>query len=173
MELLKDLLGAGGGSLTKNLGANFGLDGGQTRSALENLLPALAGGMKRNTTKPGGMESLLGALKAGNHARYVEDDNLLGQESTRDDGNKILGHLLGSKQASREVAARASEKTGIDGGVLKKMLPLVATMAMGALSKRSGGGRDAKATGLLGSLIDGDGDGNVIDDVLGAVGKFL
>jgi hypothetical protein len=49
----------------------------------------------------------------------------------RADGNGILGHILGSKDVSRQVAAQASARTGIGADVLKKMLPLVATLAMG------------------------------------------
>ena len=36
------------------------------------------------------------------------------------DGNGILGHLLGIKDASRAVANNASQQTGIGAGLLKK-----------------------------------------------------
>ena len=47
------------------------------------------------------------------------------------------GHLLGSKDLSRSVATHAAQKTGLTDGLLKKMLPIVATMLMGSLSKQS------------------------------------
>ena len=53
-------------------------------------------------------------------------------------GNGILGHLLGSKDVSREVASRAAAQTGLSADVLKRMLPLAATLMMGAFSKHSG-----------------------------------
>jgi hypothetical protein len=58
------------------------------------------------------------------------------------------------------------------------MLPVVATMVMGGLSKQASGGRASAAQaggvgGMLTSLLDRDGDGSVIDDVGGMLGKFL
>jgi hypothetical protein len=44
-----------------------------------------------------------------------------------------LGHILGSKDVSRQVAAQASTRTGISELVLKQMLPAVATLAMGGV----------------------------------------
>jgi hypothetical protein len=54
------------------------------------------------------------------------------------DGNGILGHLLGSKEVSREIASRASTQTGVSADALKQMLPLAATLMMGVFSKQSG-----------------------------------
>ena len=85
--------------------------------------------------------------------------------ATRDDGNRILGHLFGSKDVSRNVAAQAAAETGIDAGLIKKALPLVAGLAMGALSKR----RENSLTDLLG----GNGDGFGVDDVLGLAKRFF
>lgn len=121
----------------QQLGQQFGLDDDMTQKALSALIPALSAGIKSNANKPGGLEGLLGALQSGGHKRYIEEPSLLNQPQTREDGNGILGHLLGSKDMSRSVASHASQKTGIDSGILKQMLPLVATMVMGSLSKKS------------------------------------
>lgn len=51
---------------------------------------------------------------------------------------------------SREVATRAAAQTGVSAEVLKKMLPLAATLMMGALSKQSATASSA-AAGLGGS----------------------
>lgn len=58
------------------------------------------------------------------------------------------------------------------------MLPIVATMVMGSLSKKViGGNRGAvnrsSSGGLLTSLLDGDNDGSVWDDVLGMAAKTM
>lgn len=138
MAGLLDLLGGAQAQPAKQqLGQQFGLDEDMTQKALAALIPALSAGLKSNASKPGGVENLLGALKSGQHKRYIEDPSLLAQEATRDDGNGILGHLLGSKDLSRSVASQASQKTGIDSGLLKQMLPVIATMVMGSLSKKS------------------------------------
>ncbi|MGD9604141.1 MAG: DUF937 domain-containing protein [Gammaproteobacteria bacterium] len=179
MDLLQTLLNAQGGQLVGQLGRNFGLDERQVNAALQQLVPLLSGGVRRNVGQAGGMEALLGALQRGNHARYVEDASMLGQPDTVVDGNAILGHLLGSKDVSRQVAGHAATATGIDGTVLKRLLPVVATMVMGAMSRQVGGGvpnaslgagnapAGASIGGMLTSLLDADRDGSAIDDVLG------
>ncbi len=183
MNLLETILQAQNGGAVSQLANQFGLDQGQTNSALAQLIPALASGMKNNVRQQNGLDSLVSALNAGNHSRYLDDVSQLGQQSTVTDGNAILGHLLGSKQVSREVASRASQNTGIDSGILKKMLPIVATMVMGGMSKQSGAGgllgsllggnQSRQSSGIesmLSSFLDQDGDGSIADDLLS---KFL
>lgn len=88
------------------------------------------------------------------------------------DGNNILGHLLGSKDASRNVAAQAAETTGIDVSLIKKALPMIAGLTMGAVSKSSdaGGSLTSSISDMFGSLI---GDGFDVDDVVGLAKKFF
>jgi hypothetical protein len=183
MDLLSMILNAGGGGAVRQLSDNFGLDENQTTSAISNLLPALGLGLARNTKKPGGLESLIGALSSGGHQRYVDDVSSLSGESTVRDGNGILGHILGSKEVSRQVASNASSQTGIGADILKKMLPVVAAMAMGALSKQQGsegnvqalggGSQQSGLMGMLGQFLDADKDGSVVDDVLGMASKLF
>ena len=92
---------------------------------------------------------------------------------TVQDGNNILGHILGSKDVSRNVAAQAAESTGIDSSLIKKALPLIASLAMGALSKSSNAGQslDNSTSDMLGGLMGGDGFG--LDDVLSLAKKFF
>ncbi len=181
MDLLNLLLNQGGGGAVRQLAGNFGLSEEETVSAISNLLPALGQGLARNVSTQGGLESLLGALAGGGHQRYLEDPSILGSAETVQDGNSILGHILGSKDASRQVAQQAAVSTGIGADVLKKMLPVVATLAMGMLSRQSAGAQnmapaEAPAGGLMGMLgqfLDTDRDGSVVDDVLGMASKFL
>ncbi len=183
MNLLDMLVSAGGNAAVGQLGSRFGLDENQTMAALQHLVPALGNGLQKNLAADGGLDSLLGALSGGNHSQYIDNPELLNNEETTADGNGILGHLLGSKDASREVAANASAHTGIGADVLKQMLPLVATMVMGSLSKQSGqagflGGQDAPAQpegllGMLTPLLDSNRDGSVADDVLGMIGRYM
>ncbi|MEO1322825.1 MAG: DUF937 domain-containing protein, partial [Pseudomonadota bacterium] len=121
----------------QQIGQQFGLSEDMTQKAMSALIPALAAGLKSNAGKPGGAEALLEALNSGSHSRYLDEPALLGRPETRDDGNSILGHLLGSKDVSRAVASRAAEKTGLGDDLLKQMLPVLATMVMGSLAKKS------------------------------------
>jgi hypothetical protein len=181
MDLMSVLLNAGGGGAVRQLAENFGLNEDQAASAISNLLPALGQGLARNASTQGGIESLIGALTGGGHQRYLEDPSTLGREETVQDGNGILGHILGSREVSRQVAQQAAEKTGIGADVLKKMLPLVATMAMGALSRQAASTRNAAPSaspadnlmGMLGQFLDTNRDGSVIDDVLGMASRFF
>ena len=187
--LLDLLAGAQAQPAKQQLGQQFGLSEDMTQQAMAALIPALAAGLKSNASKPGGVEALLDALNQGNHGQYLDQPSLLGRTETRDDGNGILGHLLGSKDLSRSVASQAAEKTGLDSKLLQQMLPIVATMVMGSLSKRSeepdtvsqlaglfGGGRQRQAPqndglGLLGALFDADRDGSAMDDIFQMVLK--
>ena len=135
--LLDLLAGAQAQPAKQQLGQQFGLSDDMTQQAMAALIPALAAGLKSNASKPGGVEALLGALNKGSHSRYIDEPSLLGRSETRQDGNSILGHLLGSKDVSRAVASRASEKTGLGDDLLKQMLPVLATMVMGSLAKKS------------------------------------
>ena len=209
INLLDMIMSAQGGNTAQQVGAQLGLDQNQSKSAIAALLPAISSALKQNTNNPQGLAGLLGALQKGNHEEYLDNPQMLGQQQTVNDGNAILGHLFGSKDVSRAVAGHAAQKTGIGADVLKKLLPLVATMAMGSLSKQTrqptmksaltglamqhlmGGGQKSglgsilgavtgannrqrqqaqqthqQGMGIIGKLLDADGDGSMMDDVL-------
>lgn len=168
-------------SALQEMQKNFNLSEKETKSAVEELIPALSRGLQKNTQNAPGMDDLLEALRTGEHERYMEQPGNLGASETTRDGNDILGHIFGDKKVSREVASRASQKAGVSSTILKKMLPVLATLVMGAMSKKvigigSGrGGRTANAGagGILGTLLDGDRDGSIWDDVLGMAARSM
>jgi hypothetical protein len=175
--ILDMLMHTAGGGAVQKVGQRFGLSEEQTSSAFNQLVPALMGGLQRNTSSEGGMGALLGALNSGHHAEYLDNPEMLAQEATTEEGNSILGHIFGSKDVSRAVAGRAAEQTGIGVDVLKKMLPVVATLVMGGFSKRAAslpsGASEPAAAGLLSSLFDQNRDGSMADDAVGMLGRFL
>jgi hypothetical protein len=181
MNILETVLNTQNGGAVRQLGSQFGLPPEKTQSALAALVPALAAGLQKNMSSEGGVEGLLSALSSGSHERYLEDPTLLSDPSTTQDGNGILGHLFGSKDVSRQVAQSASERTGIGVGILKQMLPLVATMVMGGLARNANASDSAavapnRAGGIMAMLtplLDRNRDGSMIDDVLGMAGSFL
>ena len=180
MNILEAVLNAQGGAAAREAGRTLGLSQEQTGAAFGALVPALAAGLQRNASQPGGLDSLIGALASGQHSRYLDDPASLGQPASITDGNAILGHILGTKDASRAVAAHAAGQTGIDPALVKRLLPIAATMVMGAMAKKQlGGGTTAPASigasgggllGMLTPLLDQNRDGSIVDDVLG---KFL
>ena len=175
--ILDTILNAGGGGAVQQVGQRFGLSDDQTSSALNQLVPALMAGLQRNASQEGGVGSLLDALKGGNHAEYLDKPATLGAEATTEDGNSILGHIFGSKDVSRAVASHAAQQTGIGADVLKQMLPVVAAMVMGGLSKQTAsvpsGGSQTTAGGLLGSLLNQSSSGSMADGIVGMLGRFL
>jgi hypothetical protein len=182
MNILDAIVKAQDGAAVQQLGSQLGLAPDQTTAALSALMPALAGGFQRNIQSEGGMESLMTALSSGKHGQYIENPASLADQSAVTDGNGILGHLLGSKDASREVATRAAAQTGLSADVLKRMLPLAATLMMGAFSKQSGnasaataalGGSGGGIAAMLTPFLDRNRDGSIIDDVTSMIGGFM
>lgn len=198
MNLLTQILSSQNGALVEQLANKFGLNGQQAQAAVSQLVPALARGFKNNASNEGGMEALMSALQKGNHSQYFDKPETMARPETTAEGNGILGHIFGSKDVSRQVANHASEKTGIGAGILKQMLPLLASAAMGALSKQSvaanangstgggmlqglmnaafGGGRQSSSMGgtafnMLSNFLDADNDGSALDDIFGMITK--
>jgi hypothetical protein len=182
MNILDAIVNAQDGAAVRQLGSQVGLAPDQATAALSALVPALAAGFQRNLQSQGGLENLMSALSSGNHGQYIDNPTSLGDRSAVADGNGILGHLLGSKDVSREVASRAAAQTGLSPDVLKQMLPLAATLMMGAFSKQSAGagsvgaglgGSGGGIASMLTPLLDRDHDGSIIDDVTSIIGGFM
>lgn len=174
MNLLDLLREAGGEQSISQISDRLSLGSTETRAMIDAVAPALMRSLQREASSPNGLESLAKALESGNHTRYIDDPASLRSDSAVDDGNGILGHLFGSKDVSRNVAANAAETSGVDASLIKKALPLLAGLAMGALSKKSESGRAAGSVlpGLLSGLVGSDGKLG-IDDVLTLARKFF
>ncbi len=179
---------------------SLGLSQEQVAAAMKQLTPALTQSVKKQAADENGLGNLVNALQKGNHERYLEKDDAIVSQEGISEGNQILGHLLGDKEVSRAVASQAAEKTGLDMGILKKMLPMLATMMMGSMgkqasnpnvglgslaglaasmfggsSKSSGGSAQSGGglTDIIGNFLDFDHDGSSLDDILGMANKFL
>ncbi len=164
MELLDIIASAHNGRGLESIGRQFGLDERQTRAAVEQLAPAVAAGVRRNAHSPEGMAELLRALQGGRHDRYLDEPDAVQFSNVAGDGNAILGHVFGSKDVSREVAMRAAGGTGIGGAILKQLLPIIASMVMGAITKKMTGGARRAPQPQSGG---GGGLGDILGDVLG------
>ncbi len=161
------------------------------------LLPSILGGFKKTAqAQPSGLDGLGGLLgQLGGGGLF---DSVVAPEPTPvNQGNDILGQIFGSKDVSRSVAGNAATQTGIDPSLLKKMLPILAMLVAGYMAKQSGGGAQtgeasgglggllggllggggqaagSAQAGGLGSLLDMNGDGNPLDDIIGMAGKMM
>lgn len=119
------------------LARQFNLSQQQTQAAVEALLPAFSQGLKQNAADPYGIGAFVTALASGQHAKYFENPMAAFSPQGMQEGNGILGHLFGSKDLSRAVAAQAAQATGLGQQVLQQMLPVIASMIMGGLFKQS------------------------------------
>ncbi|WOE73803.1 DUF937 domain-containing protein [Alterisphingorhabdus coralli] len=174
-----------------NIAGQLGIDKTIAHAGASALLPAILGGFKKTTEQGGGVDGLGGILSQLGGSGLLE--SVLGpQETPIEQGNNVLGQIFGSKDVSRSVAGHASQQTGVDSSILKKMLPMLAMVVGGYMAnqqggaqaqQQSGGGLGGLLGGLLGgsggssasgiaSMLDLDGDGNPLDDIIGIASKF-
>ena len=66
-----------------------------------------------------------------------------------------LGQIFGSKDVSRGVAEEVAGSTGIDAGILKKMLPILAMAVVGHMMNQKQGGSGASGGSPLGGALGG------------------
>nr|WP_298897043.1 DUF937 domain-containing protein [uncultured Altererythrobacter sp.] len=147
-----------------SIAQELGIDESTARTAAGALLPAIVAGMGRSATSGsgsdplGGLGSLAGAILGGGGGGLLESV-LAPKPTPTQQGNDILGAIFGSKDVSRSVAGEVAGITGLDEGLLKQMLPLLAMAAAGYLAKGGGqsGGRSGGSPlgGILGSIIGG------------------
>ena len=187
------------GGLT-SMARELGISESQAASGAAALLPAILGGFKKQAqAQPTGLDGLgglLGQLGGGS----LLDEVLAPAPTDVSRGNDILGQIFGSKDVSRTVAQNAAAQSGLDQGLLKKMLPILAMLVTGYLARQGGAGGTAQPLpggsglggllgGLLGrhtagtsgsapraapglaSMLDLNGDGNPLDDILRMAGK--
>ncbi|WP_412985207.1 DUF937 domain-containing protein [Pontimicrobium sp. IMCC45349] len=191
MAGILDLLNSDlGNTIINGVSGQTGQPQDKTSNLLTMAMPVLMQAMKRNASTPEGAEGLLGALNSKHDGSILDDLGGLFSggvdQSVMDDGGKILGHVLGSKQQNVESAL--SQKSGIDAGSVAQILKVAAPILMGVLGKQqkqqkvsNQGGLEGLLRGLLNnnspqqeqsfleSILDADGDGSVIDDVAGMV----
>jgi hypothetical protein len=137
MQMRDTLRQVQGGSLRDELAAAFAVAPGQADAVMRAVMLELTWHLQKNTLSRGGLADLVEALGSGHHVAYLSAGNVFRDEAARADGNAILGHLLGSKDASRALAARAARQSGLVAFQVQAMLPHLAAVAMGGLALRA------------------------------------
>jgi hypothetical protein len=158
----------------------------QTAVAVETAVPLLLGALQRNAATEGGASSLLGALDRDHDGSILDDlAGFLGQGTNAAQG-RSLDHIFGGRRGGVEGAV--ARRSGLDGGQVMQLLMMLAPLVLGALGRaRRQPGANAGAGGLgdllggamgrmqqqkpglggmLGGLLDSDGDGSMLDDLL-------
>lgn len=179
------------GDTVKTMSRELGTNEQSTATAISAAIPLLLSALARNSTSQDGARSLHQALEKDHDGAVL--DNLPGflGNPQAGPGAGILRHVLGErKDASEKVLAKAS---GIDPAAAGKLLVMLAPVLMAALGRaQRKNGLDAggvagmlqnerqdlqqKAPDLMGfatRFLDQDGDGSIVDDLGGMVGKLL
>jgi len=193
-ELFQQLQGAPLQQMSQQLGAGQM----QTSSAISAALPLLLGALGKNTAQPQGAEALFGALQK-DHAG-LDLGSVLGAvlgggsaPSRQTDGTAILGHIFGGSQPRAE--ASLGEATGLGGDKAGMLMKILAPIVLSFLAQRFMGQGNGNATGLsqvlgqerevarqqgglggglLGAVLDQDGDGQLgLGDLLKIGGGML
>jgi hypothetical protein len=184
-----------GGSAIEQISGQLGADRGQVEQAVPAALAALMGGLAKNTQRPDGAQALASALSSDHDGSALDMIGDLLSNPSAGPGEGILKHVLGAKRPA--VESGLSQATGLDAGSAGQLLTMLAPLVMGALGKtQRQQGLDAGALasmlggeaqqirraqpagmGMLGQLLDADGDGQIADDVAkigtGLLGKLF
>lgn len=157
MGFLDDLYSEHGQSAQQRVSDELGLTPEQAARALPQVAPVILGGLKRQMEQQGA-ESV--------ESRIVDLD----QNGVPDNLEGLLGG--NASQASSLVA----NQLGISKDVAARLIPMLAPLVIGMLTKHGaaggGGGGGAGAQGGLGgiaSILDRNGDGNIMDDISGMI----
>ncbi|NVK08752.1 MAG: DUF937 domain-containing protein [Tenacibaculum sp.] len=190
MTGILDLLNSDTGkAIISGVAGSTGQDTNKTSSVLTMALPVLMKAMQRNAATPQGAESLKSALNKHDGGILDNLGDLFNGGVNSDvlqDGNKILGHVLGNKQQGVEKVI--GQKAGMDSGAVADILKTAAPILMGLLGKQSrqeninnssdlsgllggllGGNSAQKEQSFLEQILDADGDGSIVDDVAGMI----
>jgi hypothetical protein len=195
---ISDLLAQMGG--VQSIARELGVSEAEAASGTAALAPAILGGFKKQAQAQGGLDGLGGLLgKLGGGGLL---DEVLGPQPTNvNRGNDVLGQIFGSRDVSRTVAQSAASNTGLSPDLLKKMLPMVAMLVAGYMARQKAGGASSDtsqgqalpgggglggmlggllgggaqrpgSTGGLASMLDMNGDGNPLDDIMRMAGRI-
>ena len=190
---LEALLGLLQGQDLGNLASQVGGNEGEVKNGVMAALPAMLAALGKNAGTEKGAEELNNALEKKHDGSIL--DNLSGYLSNPDlkDGAGILNHLFGNQTSN--VANAVSKSSGLDTNGSMKMLQMLAPILMGMLGQQkkqnnldakglgnltsmlaSNFGSEAGTSGIIETvtnLLDANKDGNVVDDIMGMVGKFF
>lgn len=184
--MLLDLLyGAMNEESVERLSESLGTDRKSTQSGIAAALPLIVSALARNASSDDGARSLANAISRDHDGSLLDQLNGFLKSGRTSDGEGILDHVFGDrKPAAANTVSRAS---GLDPGSAGQLLSMLAPIVMGALGrtsrnqKMSAGGlssllraesEESGASSLL-AMLDQDGDGSVMDEVMEVGSRLL
>lgn len=186
MEAIMDLLSSDAGKqIIKGISQDTNQDENLTGEVLSMAMPMLMGAVKKNVSSPEGAVNILSALTSKHDGGIMDNlGTFFGggvDDADKNEGEGLLGTLLGSSQDN--VVNMIAGKKNIDVNTVLNILKVAAPIIMGYLGKQNSQKGDGSSKGLeavldsftgdgkqqsmIESLLDGDNDGSVLDDVAG------
>lgn len=170
-NLLSGLLGGVSPQITNKISSQFGIDQNTASQLIPAIAPLILGGLKRQA-QTGGEQRVDHILnKYGSESVLNNVDGTIQQHAQNLNPDPNLGGLLGGQ--GTQAAQALSSKFGIDAGTAMKLIPIIAPFILGALSKQRNStqaqGGQAQGGGIM-DFLDRNGDGSVLDDVMGFLG---
>lgn len=199
MSLLDLLSKAQGGQGLAQLAGQFGLDEAKANELSKLLAPAIGSAAKKQA-QGGGLEGLLGALKGEGQGTMFDDAAQAAAPEGQAQGQAFLEQLMGGSEGTKGLASEAASRTGIDAKTVDQFMPALAAMLQGGMQKQmpdsaldgmlggaggagalgglgglvgklmGGGGKQSGGLEMLTTMLDANGDGSPLDDILA---KFL
>jgi len=162
---IDEFLKSYGPEVTKQMSSNFNVDQATVQKLIPQLAPLILAGLKKQKDTRGGDERVDHILnKYGDSSVLNNIKDLVSSKARAKDVDPNLGGLLGDAGGVQAAQALA-KKMNIDPSTIMKMIPALAPLLLGALTKK----RDTGGKGIsgVGALLDADGDGSILDDVAG------
>ncbi|MEZ4653690.1 MAG: DUF937 domain-containing protein [Candidatus Eisenbacteria bacterium] len=177
MSLIDTLQQQLSGPVLDQIGHSLGTDRAKASTAVAAALPVLLGALGRNAADPRGADALHQAIARDHDGGLLDSLGPFLQAPESGAGAGILKHLLGARQP--RVESGLGQAVGLDQNQMGKLLMTLAPIVLAALGKaQRKDGLDASAlssilgaerqkvetqgpAGLLGALLDSDGNGDV------------
>lgn len=171
MSLLETMLSAGNGGIAQQLASQFGLDTSKLGSVVGAAGPLLAHGLKEKLTSDPTGGGLVDMLRNGNLASYADNPAALATPEAAQQGEGILSSIFGNNSGVvGNLVSAVAGKTGVSSSLIQTMLPVLASLLMGFLSKQTAGD-PSKLSHVL-DLVSGDHAG-LFGSLKAAAGKLF
>ena len=161
-SIMDEFMQSLGPEVSGQLSANLGIERNTVEQMLPQIAPMILGGLKRQKDNFGGEERVDHILDKYGSADVLDNiGDFFSAQVQNQNADPRLGGLLGDSELQATNAL--SKQFNIDGGTAMKIIPLLAPIILGFLSKT----RDQGGAGSAGiaSILDRDGDGSILDDV--------
>ena len=162
-EFMKTL----GPTVTKELSSKMKIDPSTAQKLIPQIAPLILGGLKKQKDEQGGEARVDHILNKYGKADVLDDiAGLIGRGAKEKNPDPDLGGLLGG--SGLQAVSALSKQFNLKGDQIKQLIPMLAPLVLGSLSKKRDAG--AGSSGIA-SLLDSDGDGSILDDVAGFLMK--